>query len=111
MVMEFRRLVFAPAELARALEVIRSANASALPAGQIKEVVIVDEPQVCVHVRMGVPGSTEECKVVVDVDVLAAAMLRFCMNSKIPIPRAAKKTVVRAGDGLALSFSINASRK
>lgn len=36
---------------------------------------------------------------------LAAAMIAFCLKQRIPLPHKADKSLRRAGDGVALSFS------
>lgn len=109
MVTEFRRLVFTTEELLNALEIFRAEKGAGLPPGRIRQVTIVEEPEICAHVRLTEHGSDDAQEVVVDAGMLAAVTINFCMGKKIPIPRAAKKTVVKAGEGLALSFSIKAS--
>lgn len=109
MVTEFRRLVFSSEELLNALEIFRAAKGAGLPAGRIRQLTIVEEPEIAARVRMDGQGEDETREVVVDDGMLAAVMINFCMGKKIPIPKAAKKTVVKAGNGLALSFSIKAS--
>ncbi len=109
MVTEFRRLVFSTEELLNALEIFRADKGAGLPAGRIRQVTIVEDPAIGAKVRLTEHVSDDEQEVVVDGGMLAAVMINFCMGKKIPIPKAAKKTVVKAGEGLALSFSIKAS--
>lgn len=109
MITEFRRLVFSSSELEKAIKTFSKEKAPKLPDGDILGMVIVGEPHISARVRVGdVYGSSEEQEVVVEAGYLAAAMLFHCNKSRIPIPKSPKKILERAGDGLALSFSINA---
>ena len=109
MITEFRRLIFSSSELVDAIKTFSKEKVAKLPEGDIVGMVIVSEPHICAQVHVAdTDGNSEEQEIVVDAKFLAAAMVYLCMQSSIPIPRLPKKILERAGDGLALSFSINA---
>ena len=109
MITEFRRLIFSSSELAVAIKTFSKEKAPKLPEGDIVGMAIVSEPHICAQVRVAdINGSSEEQEIVVEANFLAAAMLYLCMQNSIPVPKLPKKILERAGDGLALSFSINA---
>jgi hypothetical protein len=109
MISEFRRLVFSSSELEKAIKAFNKEKVAKLPDGEIVGLEIVGEPKICARLRVGdFYGGSESQEVVVEAGYLAAAMLFHCTQSRIPIPKSPKKTLERVGDGLALSFSINA---
>ncbi len=109
MITEFRRLVFSSSELKMALKQFRGGNLSKLHEGDIVEVEIIGDSPISARVRVENIGGTYETQdIELDASYLGAAMLSHCMRSQIPIPKSAVKTLERAGDCLALSFSINA---
>lgn len=110
MITEFRRLVFSSSEIEKAIKAFSKEQTSMLPEGEILGMEIVGEPDIGVRVRVGdVYGGSKEQEVVIDAVYLGAAMLFHCKQNRIPMPRTPKKTLERVGDGLALSFSINAA--
>lgn len=109
MITEFRRLVFSSFDLENAINSFNKEKSRKLPDGDILGMTIVGEPNLCVRVRVGnIPGLTEELEVDLGAGYLAAAMLYHCVRLKIPVPKYAVKMLERAGDGLALSFALNA---
>lgn len=44
-------------------------------------------------------------------DLLGAALIRLCREAHIPLPRSAKKRLVRSGDGLSMHLNISGARK
>jgi len=110
MITEFRRLIFTSSELEKAIKAFSKEKVSILPEGDVLGVEVVGTPDICARVRMGdAYGRTEEQEVVLDAIHLGATMLFHCKQNRIPMPRTPKKTLERVGDGLALSFSINAA--
>lgn len=109
MVTEFRRLVFSSNDMKIAIKTFNKDKARQLPAGDILEYKIIDEPNISCRVRVGdVNDSSKDQEVVVDASYLGAALIHHCLQNKIPLPKSAKKNLECAGDGLALSLTINA---
>lgn len=109
MITEFRRLVLSIKEIEKAISAFNKHKVAKLPAGDIVGLEIVDNPKIGARVRVKEEsGSAEEHEVTIDADYLGAAIIFHCQQNRIPMPRSPKKTLERVGEGLALSFSINA---
>jgi len=112
MITEYRRLVFSADEIVKAVAAFNKAKVTNLPDGEITRIEIAGEREICARVWIKEsPGSVRHSELEIKADHLGAALIFHCAQCRIPLPRSAKKAIERAGDGLALSFTINAARK
>lgn len=107
MVTEFRRLAFSRVELKQALESFSRETNTFILDGDIAEIDVSGGSLPEVRLLLSSPGGYEQIAVDITAAQLAAALLRFCMTHKIPIPKKSDKQIERAGDSVALSLSIN----
>ncbi len=98
---EMRQIAFHHQEVARALLDYDKRRDNKFPAGTIRNIEIEEDPDIHATIIFDVlkGGSTE---VKVSPEVLAASLILFCINSKIPMPADATKRLQKIGDGVAL---------
>lgn len=99
---EIRRIVFSNAELLLALMAQnKSGQDSKMPAGAITACMVKDEADGIVHVQM-LSENGEPATYSVRHAEVGAALLRFCRDAKIPIPKRGKKSLKVVGEDIAL---------
>jgi len=109
MITEFRRLVFSSSDLISAIKTFSNLKGPKLPDGDILGVEIIGDSDIRARIQVSnIRGTYEKEEVEFEASYLAAAMLLHCIQSHIPIPKSAIKSLERVGDGLSLSLSINA---
>jgi glycine cleavage system regulatory protein len=64
-------------------------------------------PAIRADIRLRSERDNEERKVQFDHAKLAAALIAFCNEKRVPLPRCAEKRLVMLGDELALLVSLN----
>jgi len=108
---EIRKIVFSPAELAEALDHFAKATHHAMPPGKIAacEIDSKNALSVAVTVHHMAEGSTHT--VPFDNPSVAAALIRYCIERKIPVPKAATKSVEAEGPGVALILTLGANTR
>ncbi len=97
---EMRQSVFRMVEVVTAVTDYHRRRGIALPIGTVVGVDIVEEDGV--HGALLVQGDSVTTRFDVKAEVLAAALILFCINRKIPLPVDADKRLQRVGDGVAL---------
>ena len=106
---EIRKIIFAEDEIVRAILTQNHNSTKKLPPGDIVEVKANSSPEPSLELTIFDPTAEDPKTINLRAPYLAAAMLRFCFDNKIPIPRIADKSVEVLGSSLALSISINAN--
>jgi hypothetical protein len=101
---EFRRIVFTNAELRAALDGHRGEGIPALPGGTVLAVRFGDETRDRLVVSIGEGGLPSRQEADVPTNAVAAALMKYCIAQRIPMPRRAQKAIVISGDNLALDL-------
>ena len=98
MPMEMRHIVFTSNEVLRSITQYRHRRREPLPAGTISNLRIVEKPDV--HVVLSITGDTSKTadELVFQGAELAAALVMFCIERKIPLPAARAKKTLRVFD-------------
>ena len=102
MLIEYRRLAFPGEDLLEAIRQHDKASGDATLQGDMELVGISETPEVTVKVN-GAAGPTR----VLDRQFLLAAMVRYCINQRIPVAKKAEKRVELVDGKLALSLTID----
>ncbi len=107
MVAEFRKMSFSFFELGNAIKTFHVSKSLPLPVGDILAINLVEKPTIRAKLKFALAntGKTEEIEL--DNNRLAASMLYYCMQHNIPVPKNAKKEIVKTENGLALQVSMN----
>jgi hypothetical protein len=95
---ELRHIVFTPNEVLRSVTQYRHRRREPLPAGTISNLRIEERPDV--HVVLSITGDSNKSveEVVFQGAELAAALVMFCIERKIPLPAARAKKTLRVFD-------------
>ncbi|WP_299437265.1 hypothetical protein [uncultured Rhodospira sp.] len=108
MAKEMRRILLSEAEFTDALRRFVRARDQVFhgAALQTSRVTSADPLEVEVVVQH---RDRQEQVMTLSATLLAAAVIRFCMEQRIPLPRAAEKSVRRVSGGVALDMQIDLS--
>ena len=103
---ETRRISFSNAEVAEAIEHFAKATKFPMPAGKIVECKIDAHGALAatLTVQHVAEGTNRTARF--DKNTIAAALIRFCIEKKIPIPKSAEKFVEAHGDGVVLVLHV-----
>ena len=103
---EMRCIVFEDAELVKALMAYRRRSGKPLPSGQISGLEIEKKPEVIV--RMTITSDAGE-KVVVPSSgaELAAAMIAYCIDTRVPVPASSNKSITTIDGHIALKVMLS----
>lgn len=101
MTTEMRQVILDHGELRQALDAAAGADDEKLPNGKIASASISsDGQQVTVAI---LDGATQEPRnVTLSASRVAAALIKFCMRRRIPLPRGASKYLCVSGDNLGI---------
>jgi hypothetical protein len=101
---ELRRIVFSHDEFRQALDTHLGQQRTKLPAGRIASVGFAgdDRGEVVLEIHDRRKGLDQ--LVSVTASHVAAALLRYCFNNGVPMPKDAQKSLVIAGDNIALEI-------
>ncbi len=106
---ELRRLLFTRDELAEALADYARATGRAWPAGKIRS-VRPDAPfdgSLVLRLRDGAAGGSHRT-VKLEPEWVAAALIRFCAERGVVLPRRAQKSLELVGDAVSLNIVMQA---
>jgi hypothetical protein len=101
---EFRRIIFSNAELREALVGYRGDEQVTLPQGHIRGVRFSSDAQDRLVVATYDPLGDKLVENDLQAALVAAALLRYCIARRIPIQRSAQKSLVLAGENVALDL-------
>jgi hypothetical protein len=98
---EMRQIAFQQQEVARALIDYDRRRDNKFPPGKIRTIEIEEDPEIRATVTIeNIKGETTA--MTIGSEILAASLILFCINHKIPIPVEATKRLQKVGDGVAL---------
>ena len=103
---EFRRIMFTNNELIEAIHDYNEMSQDKLPPGTILTCTPVSEADVAVRLEMVDQRSDETHAVELSPEVLGAALLRYCMKHRIPMPKSATKSIQIHGNEVSLNIEI-----
>jgi hypothetical protein len=103
--LEYRQIVFASTEVLVAIREHRKRMRTPLPTGSITRFEIGGEPAVGADVEIADDKTGSRQVIRVEGEALAAALILFCIDHKIPMPVDATKRIVLSEKGLTLSIS------
>ncbi len=98
---EFRRIVFGNAELRLAID---SYDKSSLPPGQLQSVKFRDGARDQLVLGLRADGSDDVTPVVLSTAIVAVSLIRYCISTRVPLPRDAQKALTMSGDNIALEL-------
>ncbi len=101
---ETRRVIFTKNELIDAIYDYNQVAKKKLPPGMIVSCVPVSEARVAVRLEMFDQNSDATEVVEFSPEVTAAALLRYCIRNRIPIPKNASKSIQVCGEDIALAI-------
>lgn len=103
---EYRRVVFPNQELREALIGYQGDGGQDMPPGDIVAVTLLDSP--ANTVRITLVSTSEGASYTADYNAahIAAALIRYCIEHKVPIPKHSRKSLRLMGDNLALDIVI-----
>jgi hypothetical protein len=107
---ELRHIVFTPNEVLRSVTQYRHRRREPMPAGTVSNLKIEDRPDVHVIVYITSDDRKSSQEVVFQGAELAAALVMYCIERKIPLPAARAKKTLRVFDkqlGLEVSIGEN----
>jgi hypothetical protein len=108
---EFRHIVFRPTEVINGVRDYRRRMRRPLPSGYVRRFAIEAQPAAeggaRVVFEIGPDDRAAIETIVVTGAELAAAMILYCGDRKIPLPISGSKTLEKLGDGLALIVTLN----
>jgi hypothetical protein len=103
---EHREIIFSHEEVVGAVTALMSANGM-LPTGGIAALRIVDsEGSVAAVVSLASTKAGRPQELQLSAEHLGAALIAACRSSRVPLPRAAKKRLARAEDGVVLNIDV-----
>lgn len=105
---EMRRLTFSREELITALTQHYQASPDRLPEGRIVDCTLIARPKALVRLQVLDPSNNGTHAQDMPLEHVAAALLRYCMNHRIPVPKRSRKSIEIVGDSLCLDIRIGA---
>ena len=90
---EFRRVLVTNNELIEAIHDYSEVSRDKLPPGIIPTCTPVSEAEVAVRLELVDQRSDETQVVELSPEVLGAALLRYCVRNRIPMPKSATKAI------------------
>jgi len=101
---EVRRLVFSNAELYAALDKYLSRTGTSLPLGSIVR-IHTDTVHDTVTIDICHSNSAQTDAVSLPARQVGGALISYCINNDIPLPRGFSKSLIIAGDNIALEIT------
>lgn len=99
---EIRHIIFTQDEVVRAAVDYHRRAGNPLPPGNVIKVVLEREPQVRCALHLGLDSDGSRQLVWIEHQILAAALIFFCIQNRIPLPTKAAKELAVMGEKVAL---------
>lgn len=100
---ELRCIIFERSEVIRAITAHRRRIGKPLPPGQIKKLKVEREPEVSAYLHIIPDGGNEMISPSSGAE-LAASLIAYCIESKVPVPATAKKSITILEGQIALKI-------
>jgi hypothetical protein len=107
MLTELRKIIFPDHDLADAITTHDRLTDGRLPAGSVYSLSVTETPEPCALLTVRKTGANELQSVYFDQHFLIAAMLRYCIEQKVIIPKRAKKWIEVAERQMVLVLRID----
>ena len=105
---EMREIAFREREFFSAVRDYRLRRGEPLPAGSVVGIEFEeDDDDLTATIQIGRDKGREVVSVALPTESIAAALIFFCINHKIPLPAHAAKTIKKQGRSVALVININ----
>jgi len=104
---ELRKIHFPNDELQAAVVDYCLRSKIRLPDRNIEELEVRDDPKAMVVLKYADTGPQEASEVKLSRDQVTTALIRYCSNIKVPLPRSAQKVLQPAYDGISLLINID----
>ena len=109
---EIRLVIFNDAEVVIALTEFRKRRREPLPSSQDVAVTLRDKPRILVTLAIVPEGKKMPLEIVFEGEELAAALIMYCIDRKIPLPATGvSKTIRLVGDSVALQILKSVSKE
>ncbi len=104
---EIRKILFSEEEVQAAVVDYCLRSKIRLPNKNIDELEVRADPEAMVVLKYVDIGSEEATEVELSRDQVAAALIRYCSNIKVPLPHSAQKVLQPGDDGISLLINID----
>lgn len=104
---ELRKILFSEDEVQAAVVDYCLRSKIPLPNKNIDELEVRADPEAMVVLKYADTGPEEANEVELSRDQVAAALIRYCSNIKVPLPRSAQKVLQPADNGISLLMNID----
>lgn len=104
---ELRKLVFSETELRAALVNFALRNDMHVPAANIDNVDIDDEKELTITLNFTTDDPSSNKNLVFNKEKVTAAIILYCRNNSIPLPRVARKVVAKDGDTVTMMINLH----
>jgi hypothetical protein len=104
---EYRKIVFTNQEAANAIHAHARRSKVEIPVGDILSYDFTQPPEEMLLLTMRPPGDAPNVSVRLESSFIAAALIAYCIAHKIPLPKAAKKSISIQGSSVALDLQIS----
>ncbi len=111
MPVELRKILFAEEELQAAVIDYCLRSKMRLPETNIDSVDITEDAEACVVLNYATESPSDVSDVKLSRDQVAAALIRYCGEHNIPLPRSGRKMLQPGDDGVALLINIHWERR
>lgn len=103
---ELRKIIFDKEEV-RTAAVSYCLHAKVrMPQANIEDVIIDKDPNHMVTLKFSVNNPSDRSVIPLSSDQMGAAIIRYCKEQRIPLPKKGKKILRCEGDGLAMMVNV-----
>ncbi|MDD3445154.1 MAG: hypothetical protein PHS60_07075 [Zavarzinia sp.] len=102
---ETRILSFTTPEIVAALSDFHMRRRKPIPSGKVLALTFTPPPDIHATIRILPDGAMEPTEITMNSEIVAAALVLYCMNSNIPLPARARKHLRLRSEFLELVFS------
>ncbi|MFM2042041.1 MAG: hypothetical protein RLY86_617 [Pseudomonadota bacterium] len=99
---EIRHIIFTQEEVVRGAVDYHRRSGSPLPTGSIIKMVVEKEPALRIALHIALDADDSRAVIWIEHQVLAAALIFFCIQNRIPLPTKAAKELTLMGEKIAL---------
>lgn len=104
---EFRQIEFQKTEFFSAVRDYRARRGEPLPLGSVLGIDFGEQPDIKAKIRISSDEGDDVTEIELAPEIIAAALILFCINRKIPLPAHAQKSIKRLGANIGLVINID----